>query len=231
MIFNASSQTRNGPAAGGRRRAVAEGHGTSVRSGTRTAELPPACPDGVSAAAPGAACTADLAAGAAQRGKRLRPIAALDLAAFERPAIPFNRSLAWRAAWLLTSALAFQPPLALLPSRVKAAILRAFGARVGRGVVVKPRVTIKSPWFLTLGDHVWLGEAVWIDNHTSVTVGSNVCISQGAVLFTGNHDWSDPKFAFFSRPVTVGDGAWVTAFQRLGPGAIVPPGVAVTDAP
>ncbi|MEM8852604.1 MAG: hypothetical protein AAGD34_02820 [Pseudomonadota bacterium] len=127
----------------------------------------------------------------------------------------------------MVSAAVFQHSLPLVPYGAKAAILRWFGAQVGKGLVIKPRVTIKYPWFLTLGDDVWVGEAVWIDNHTDVAIGSNVCISQGAVLFTGNHDWSDPTFAFFCKPITVGDGVWVTAFQRLGPGTTVPGGVAV----
>ena len=85
-------------------------------------------------------------------------------------------------------------------------MLRAFGARIGRGLVIRPRVTVKYPWFLELGDHVWLGEGVWIDNHTTVGIGSDVCISQGAYLFTGNHDWNDPLFRFFCKPITVEDG-------------------------
>jgi putative colanic acid biosynthesis acetyltransferase WcaF len=161
---------------------------------------------------------------------RLKRIAALDLARFERPSVPGNRGPIWRAAWYVTNAVLFQSALiALVPSEIKAAVLRVFGARVGRGFVCKPRVTIKYPWFLDLGDDVWLGEMVWIDNHCAVRIGSNVCISQGAYLFTGNHDWKDPAFAFFSREITVGDGVWITAFQRIGPGTTVPPGHAVVE--
>lgn len=158
---------------------------------------------------------------------RYREIAPLDLARFRRPEIPGNRALAWRVAWYLTSVLFFQGSLALLPGRAKAAILRAFGARIGHGLVLKPRVTIKYPWFLEIGNHVWIGEATWIDNHTLVRLGDNVCVSQGVYIFTGNHDWSDPSFPFFCKPVEIGSGSWVTAFRRLGPGTTVPEGVAV----
>lgn len=166
----------------------------------------------------------------AVRGKRLQSIAPLDLGSFEPPVIAGNRGFLWRAAWYLANALLFQSNLALAPSWVKGFILRRFGAKVGPGVVIKPRVTIKYPWFLRIGDHVWIGEAVWIDNHTTVTIGSNVCISQGAYIFTGNHDWSDPKFAFFAKPIVIGDGVWITAFQRVGPGTVIPANVAVLDA-
>jgi putative colanic acid biosynthesis acetyltransferase WcaF len=152
--------------------------------------------------------------------RRLRRVAAIDLAAYERPVIAGNRSLAWRIAWHVCGALLFQSAL-VLPSIWKAALLRLFGARVGRGLVVKPRVTIKYPWFLALGDHVWLGEQVWIDNHCLVTIGSSVCISQGAYLFTGNHDYDDPRFRFFCKPVTIEDGAWVAARAIVCPGSLL----------
>jgi putative colanic acid biosynthesis acetyltransferase WcaF len=154
---------------------------------------------------------------------KIKPIAELDLSRFERPVIAGNPALFIRAVWYVTNALLFRSSLlGLLPSSVKASILRSFGARVGRGLVMKPRVDIKSPWFLEVGDHVWLGERVWIDNHTTVRIGSNVCISQGAYIFTGNHDWSEPTFTFFCKPVTIGDCSWITAFSKLGPGTVVP---------
>ena len=147
-----------------------------------------------------------------------RRIAGVELARYAEPAIPGNRSAPWRIAWYLVSALVFQSAL-VLPSRWKAAVLRAFGARIGRRPVIKPRLTVKYPWFLEAGDHVWLGEGVWIDNHTTVRVGSDVCISQGAYLFTGNHDWNDPRFGFFCRPITVEDGVWVGARAVICPGS------------
>ena len=157
-----------------------------------------------------------------------RPIAPLDLARFPRPHIPGQPALAVRVLWYLVNATIFEGRLlGLLPGSAKARILRLFGAQVGRGLVVKPAVSIKSPWHLRIGDHVWIGERSWIDNHTTVRIGSNVCISQGCYIFTGNHDWSDPAFAFFCKPVTIGDGVWLTAFQRLGPGSDVPAHVAV----
>ncbi len=149
-----------------------------------------------------------------------RALAEIDLGAYRRPLIAGNRSRAWRIAWHACSALLFQSAI-VLPSLWKAALLRGFGARVGRGLVIRPRVTIKYPWFLALGDHVWLGEQVWIDNHCLVTVGSSVCISQGAYLFTGNHDYDDPGFRFFCKSVTIEDGVWVGAKAIVCPGSLL----------
>ena len=97
-------------------------------------------------------------------------------------------------------------------------LLRAFGARIGRGVVIKPSVDVKYPWHLVVGDHCWIGERAWIDNLTTVRIGANVCISQGAYLCTGNHDWSDPAFGLLIAPIELGEGSWVGAKCILTPG-------------
>jgi putative colanic acid biosynthesis acetyltransferase WcaF len=159
---------------------------------------------------------------------RLRAVAPLDLARFHRPTLPGQRGLATRAAWYATSALLFRSTLpARLPSALKARILRAFGATIGTGFVCRPRVTIKHPWLLDAGDHVWIGEGAWIDNTAPVRLGSHVCVSQGAYLGTGNHDWTDPAFAYGGEPITVGDHVWITAFAIVLAGTEIPPCTAV----
>ena len=98
-----------------------------------------------------------------------------------------------------------------------------FGAKVGDGVVVKPGVNIKYPWNLEIGAHSWIGEKVWIDSLTRVTIGCHACISQGVYLCTGNHDWSDPEFGLITKSITVKDGVWI------GAKAIVLPGVTLAS--
>lgn len=125
-----------------------------------------------------------------------------------------------RAAWFFFG----QPILrcAFIPSSaLRVSLLRAFGAHIGSGVVIKPAVDVKYPWHLVIGDHCWIGERCWIDNLTTVRLGSNVCISQGAYLCTGNHNWSDPSFGLMIAPIQIGDGAWVGAKSVLLPGAIL----------
>ncbi len=105
--------------------------------------------------------------------------------------------------------------------RLKAAVLRAFGARIGNGVVIKPNVHIKYPWRLSIGDYSWIGERSWIDNLANVRIGSNVCVSQGAYLCTGNHDWTDPHMVLMVKEIAVEDGSWIGAFARIAPGVTV----------
>lgn len=100
-------------------------------------------------------------------------------------------------------------------------LLRLFGARIGKGVVIKPGVRVKYPWLLQVGDHTWIGEDAWIDNLAPVELGSNACLSQGVYLCTGNHDWTDPSFSLIVRPIVIHDGAWLGAKTVIGPGVEV----------
>jgi putative colanic acid biosynthesis acetyltransferase WcaF len=113
-------------------------------------------------------------------------------------------------------------------SGLKVALLRLFGATVGIGVRVKPGVMVKFPWRLSLGDYIWLGEAVWIDNIAPVTIESHVCISQGVYLCTGNHDWNHQAFKLMPAGIEIGRGSWIAARAVVGPGVVVGAGAVLT---
>ncbi|MEQ9299875.1 MAG: WcaF family extracellular polysaccharide biosynthesis acetyltransferase [Cyclobacteriaceae bacterium] len=122
-----------------------------------------------------------------------------------------------RGLWYLVNALVFDS--AILPiSSFKTLLLRVFGATVGHGVVIKPKVNIKYPWFLHIGNHVWLGEGVWIDNLGEVVIGNHCCISQGAMLLTGNHNFKSSSFDLMVSPIQVKDGVWIGAQSVVCPG-------------
>ncbi len=132
----------------------------------------------------------------------------------------------WKeAAWLVVSGLLVAT---WLPgSGWRRSLLRLFGARIGQGVVFKPGVTVKFPWKLAIGDHSWIGEHVWIDNLAEVRIGSHACLSQEVYVCTGSHDWSLDSFDLITRPVVVGDEAWICARSSLAPGTIVEEGAVV----
>lgn len=110
---------------------------------------------------------------------------------------------------------------ALQPSSgLKKFWLRLFGAKIGRGVVIKPRVNIKYPWNLEIGNNVWIGEGVWIDNLSSVKIKDHVCISQGAMLLCGNHNYSISSFDLIVGDILIEEGAWVGAHAIVCPGVI-----------
>lgn len=130
------------------------------------------------------------------------------------------------AIWLSISGLSVASWLPGSGWRVR--LLRAFGATIGKGAVIKPGVRVKFPWRLTLGRNVWIGESVWIDNLAEVSIGDDCCISQGAYLCTGSHDWSDPRFALVTQPILLEGECWVGARASVSPGTVMERGAVLT---
>lgn len=124
------------------------------------------------------------------------------------------------AIWYLVKCLFFLSAIPW-PNSWRVTLLRWFGAMVGTGVRIKPRVNIHLPWKLQIGDHAWIGEEVCILNFEHVKIGAHGCVSQRAFLCTGNHDYRDPLMSYRNRPITIGDGAWIGAQVFLGPGVTV----------
>jgi len=131
------------------------------------------------------------------------------LAGFTGAGYDKGRPAAVQALWLLISGLIVVRWWCPVPLRT--AILRAFGARIGSGVLIRHGVRIHWPWKLTVGDDCWIGEGVWILNLEPVTLGHDVCLSQEVLLCTGSHDRRSPTFEFDNAPIVVEDGAWVAA--------------------
>lgn len=122
--------------------------------------------------------------------------------------------------WYFVNALFVRP--AFIPfMNLKLFWLRLFGAKIGKRVCLKPCVLIKSPWNLIVGDDCWIGEKVWIDNLDKVEIGNNVCISQGAMLLTGNHDYKDSSMPYRNAPIKLNDGCWIGARSVVCAGVTV----------
>lgn len=107
------------------------------------------------------------------------------------------------------------------PSTLKVAILRMFDAKIGKGVIIKPRVNIVFPWKLRIGNDVWLGEEVILLNFEQITIGNDVCISQRTFLCGGNHDFKEPSMPYRNGPIILEDGVWIGASCFVGPGITI----------
>lgn len=110
-----------------------------------------------------------------------------------------------------------------IPLIIKILTLKIFGAKLGKSIVIKPKVNIKYPWLLSIGDYSWIGEKVWIDNLVQVNIAANCCLSQGAMLLTGNHNYKKSSFDLITGEIQIEDGAWI------GAQAIVCPGVNIAN--
>lgn len=148
------------------------------------------------------------------------------LDAFDNSGFSRGASRLTEVCWFVVSGLLME---SWLPgSAWRRVILRIFGADIGKAVVIKPRVRVKFPWRLKVEDYSWIGEQVWIDNLNAVKIGAHCCLSQGAYLCTGSHDWSDRYFALVTAPIEIGCGAWIGAKASIAPGTCIEPGAVVT---
>ncbi len=139
-----------------------------------------------------------------------------DLSTFDnhwyRPGPPLKR-----VAWFVCGRI-FVNTYLPFPVGIKVAVLKLFGAKIAANVMIKPKVNIKYPWFLTIGQNAWIGECVWIDNLAPVTIGPDSCLSQGAMLLTGNHNYKSPRFDLITQPIALAEGVWIGAQAVVCPG-------------
>ncbi len=123
--------------------------------------------------------------------------------------------------WFFANAIIVRNPMN--PSyAIKRATLRKIHAKIGHSGTVKPGVNIKFPWKLEVGNYVWLGENVWIDNNEPIVIKDHTCLSQGAMLLTGNHDYKKVAFDYRGGTgVTLEEGVWIGAQAVVCPGVTV----------
>jgi len=135
-----------------------------------------------------------------------------------------NRMLrvVWGLAWLVLAR--FTPP-SLHPWRCL--VLRAFGARVGRGARVHASARIWLPANLELGAHCLIGPGVQLYNQGHIAIGVRTVISQGAHVCASSHDIGDPDFQLVLRPIRIGNGVWVAADAFIGPGVVIRDGAVI----
>jgi putative colanic acid biosynthesis acetyltransferase WcaF len=97
----------------------------------------------------------------------------------------------------------------MMPSILRVFILKLFGSDIGRNVIIRRGVRVHFPWNLLIGNDCWIGEEVWFINHDKITIGSNVCISQRAIICSSGHDYRSSSLEYAHKPIRIKDGAWV----------------------
>ncbi len=103
----------------------------------------------------------------------------------------------------------------------RASILRLFGARIGKGVSLRPTVNIEVPWMLHLDDDCTVGDYAILYSLGKIYIGKRSIISQYAHLCAGTHDYADHTFKLLRWPIHVGDDVWIGADAFIGPGVHV----------
>lgn len=133
----------------------------------------------------------------------------------------FRGRKAWYVQlWWIVESLFFRPSPKILFGW-RRFLLRLFGAKIGKGVLIRPTVRTEFPWKVSIGDYSWIGEDVVLYSLGPITIGENVVVSQRSYLCTGSHDYLTDDFAIESHPIIIEDRAWLGTDVFVGPGVTV----------
>jgi putative colanic acid biosynthesis acetyltransferase WcaF len=97
-------------------------------------------------------------------------------------------------------------------------LLRLFGAKIGKNVIIRPTARFTYPWKVTIGDYTWIGDDVVFYSLDEIIIGEHCVISQKTYLCTGSHNIKDPKFGLITDPIRIGNGVWVATDCFIAPG-------------
>jgi len=106
-------------------------------------------------------------------------------------------------------------------------LLRLFGAHIGKNVLIRPTVRITYPWKLTIGDYAWVGDDVVLYTLGNIEIGAHAVISQKAYLCTGSHDYRQPTFDIYAKPISIGEQAWLASDVFVAPGVVIGAGTVI----
>lgn len=137
-----------------------------------------------------------------------------------------GRSGAWVQLWWLVQALFFKTSPQVLYGW-RRFLLRAFGAKIGRNVIIRPSVTVTYPWKVTIGDYSWIGDDVVLYSLGEINIGNNVVISQKSYLCGGSHNYTKPDFPILSQKITIEDECWLATDVYVSPGVTIAQGTVV----
>lgn len=100
-------------------------------------------------------------------------------------------------------------------------LLRSFGARIGKHVIVRPSARITYPWKLIIGDYSWIGDDVILYTLGEIEIGSNAVVSQRSYLCAGTHDYTASDFRIYAEKITIGSKCWLATDVYVAPGVTI----------
>jgi len=100
-------------------------------------------------------------------------------------------------------------------------LLKVFGCKLGKQVIVHPRARLHFPWRIEIGDYSWIGDDAWLYSVAPIKIGEQTIISQKSFLCTAGHDHHDPHFKTTHDPITVGNGVWIATDVYVAPGVTI----------
>jgi len=149
-----------------------------------------------------------------------------DLNTFKLPKKFRGRNAFIVQLWWLVQAILFRTsPQFLYGWRVF--LLRLFGAKIGKKVIIRPSVKITYPWKLSIRGYNTLGDDVDLYTLGNIEIGNNVVISQRSYLCTGSHEYMKADFPIYQKPIKIHDQVWIATDVFIAPGVIIEDGSVV----
>lgn len=106
-------------------------------------------------------------------------------------------------------------------------LLNLFGAQVAKTAVVYSSTNVFMPENLVIDDGACLAGHTIVENAAIVHLKECSIVSQYSYLCTASHDIRNDDFPQFSKPICIGEKAWVTANCFIGPGVTIGDGAVV----
>ena len=97
-------------------------------------------------------------------------------------------------------------------------LLRLFGAKIGKKVIIRPTATITYPWKIKIGDYSWIGDNVVLYSLGEICIGSNTVVSQKSYLCAASHDYTKINFPIYKRKIDIADECWLATDVFIAPG-------------
>ncbi len=127
--------------------------------------------------------------------------------------------------WLVQSTLFAMSPQFMY--RWRNYLLRLFGAKIGKGVIIRPTVRITYPWKLTIGDYAWVGDNVELYTLGEIAIGDNAVVSQRSYICTSSHDYKKSAFDIYALKTVIEPEAWVATDVYVAPGVTIGRGAVI----
>jgi maltose O-acetyltransferase len=118
--------------------------------------------------------------------------------------------------------------------RVRVRVLRRVGFRIGHGTVMAgtPEFSGDKHIYrnLSIGEDCWFNIHCFFDLGATITIGKNVSFGHQVIVLTNSHEIGPSTgraSTINSKPVTIGNGAWLGARVTILPGVNIGPGAVI----
>jgi maltose O-acetyltransferase len=153
-------------------------------------------------------------------GRRLRRVVNEELSGLH-PKLLFAKLLLW--------------PIPIdVGGRVRTAVLRLTGFKIGRGTIMAgtPALTGGKDIYhnLTIGRGCWINVGCFFDLGATITIGDDVSLGHEVIVLTASHDIGSSAHrasALYAKPVVIGSGAWLGSRCTILPGVSIGSGAII----